>query len=690
MVLENISSIAKCEFCGKVGYRRSFFGRFCSKVCIGRHAVAARKQMRSKNSYGRQKVEKRTQKPFQRPSTAGELKHAVGAEAAAKPFQFNSDTIIGRSHFKKRSFREIMIEMLSDFVSFNWESYLTEENAVGLDDKKFELITGRNAYPTKQNPFKEGQHLEVVDPMHQSLICLSSVVQTEGLRMRLHFDNYHECFDFWIDADSPFIFPRGFCDKTKRQLRGLENDIKPITYDDQTFSEVIYTNATQFKRGDKLEAVDRKHHDLICVATIADIIADNVLIHFDGWEKDYDYWADSSSPFIHPVGWCAANGKPFSSPPGHDSPFVWPDYLKTTSSTAADVSCFQTKEDKFQNGMKLEVVDQRNPILIRVATIVDVNELQIKVHFDGWDTIYDDWLDVDSRDIHPVNWCHYAGYPLHPPVDESKILKKLCPVLGCPSLGHVNSSKQFAYHKKHYSVQGCPYSHKNMNKNDVFVDRLTGSSAKSQGSSQQVADDAFKKTAKRTRFAPNKKRPATLRHSFGGIYNRAAKHFPHQESKRLRVSRMKESTNSSFIADDSSNDRVSSKVKSVREQAIRSSVAVHEQAIRSSVASSLASLSSMHLPHCWDKNVKHLPGVDGIKANDVMKWDVTKVATFVTTLTGKLECGTAFEREEVDGEALLLLSQNDILNTLKLKLGPAVKVFNAILFFKVHEKSHFS
>lgn len=40
----------------------------------------------------------------------------------------------------------------------------------------------------------------------------------------------------------------------------------------------------------KLEAVDRKNPSLICVATIAAVVDNRLLIHFDNWDETYDYW----------------------------------------------------------------------------------------------------------------------------------------------------------------------------------------------------------------------------------------------------------------------------------------------------------------------------------------------------------------------------------------------------------------
>ena len=39
-------------------------------------------------------------------------------------------------------------------------------------------------------------------------------------------------------------------------------------------------------------------------------------------------------------------------------------------------------------------------------------------------------------------------------------------------------------------------------------------------------------------------------------------------------------------------------------------------------------------------------------------------------------------QEEIDGEAFLLMTQSDMVNLLGLKLGPAIKIFNALLLVK--------
>lgn len=65
--------------------------------------------------------------------------------------------------------------------------------------------------------------------------------------------------------------------------------------------------------------------------------------------------------------------------------------------------------------MKLEAVDKRAPHLIRVATVRNVDQHQIKITFDGFPDHFGYWVDDDSPDIHPVGWAQKTGHPLEPP-----------------------------------------------------------------------------------------------------------------------------------------------------------------------------------------------------------------------------------------------------------------------------------
>ena len=71
-----------------------------------------------------------------------------------------------------------------------------------------------------------------------------------------------------------------------------------------------------FRVGQKLEATDEKNPDYTCVSTVAAIKSALLRVHFDGWEKKWDFWCSVDSRFIHPVGWCQRNGFALSPPQG--------------------------------------------------------------------------------------------------------------------------------------------------------------------------------------------------------------------------------------------------------------------------------------------------------------------------------------------------------------------------------------
>ena len=83
---------------------------------------------------------------------------------------------------------------------------------------------------------------------------------------------------------------------------------------------------------------------------------------------------------------------------------------------------FQRPSIAFEPGMKVEVVDKRNPLLVRVATITERDGFLVKIHFDGWMEAFDYWLEEDSPDIHPPGWCAKTNHPLMPPISESRAL----------------------------------------------------------------------------------------------------------------------------------------------------------------------------------------------------------------------------------------------------------------------------
>ncbi|KAG1936017.1 lethal(3)malignant brain tumor-like protein 2 [Pimephales promelas] len=203
------------------------------------------------------------------------------------------------------------------------------QNSVPDQFKKLRTVYLGNTF------FEEGMKLEAVDPLNLGNICVASV-------RKLLLDGYImvgidgvEIGDgsdwFCYHASSHAILPVGYCES---------NDI-PLTlppgYDHTTFTWAKYLEETGtlaaprrlfntdyvghgFTPGMKLEAVDLMEPRLVCVATVRRCVGRLLLLHFDGWEPEFDQWVDCQSPEIYPVGWCEITGYQLQPPIGPEPP----------------------------------------------------------------------------------------------------------------------------------------------------------------------------------------------------------------------------------------------------------------------------------------------------------------------------------------------------------------------------------
>lgn len=360
---------------------------------------------------------------------------------------------------------------------FQWDTYLTAKSvpaAIGLF---------RNPYPRSPNPFKVGMKLEAIDPENQKLFCVCTIEEKLGYRIKLHFDGYPSTYDFWVNADSPNIFPSGFCQSTGRVLQ------TPPKWSNKKFdwSEYLdHTNAIGAQRamfsrlnksfdnpleiGMKLETMQEGK---LYAASIIDVLENRVLIEIDGQTEISCSWVDILSPYLHPCNYHQTIADPETFIPPQ-RPFNWIKYLKETGSKEAptDFLYFQRrKENDFDPGLKLEVVDIVNRQLIRPATVLCREEYKVQVIFDGFDINFAFWLEDDSEDIHPINWCEKTGHPIeHPAGFNSSLDNGLCPTAGCRGIGNASFNDRYF----HDNQDECPYIQENWMdlKNRKLVSRL--------------------------------------------------------------------------------------------------------------------------------------------------------------------------------------------------------------------------
>ncbi|XP_070620302.1 lethal(3)malignant brain tumor-like protein 4 isoform X2 [Erythrolamprus reginae] len=587
---------------------------------------------------------------------------------------------------------------------WNWMTYLEEER---MPAAPLKLFKESQSFPQNKNGFKVGMKLEGLDPGHPSLFCVLSVAEVQGYRIRLHFDGYSECYDFWVNADSTDIHPVGWCEKTGHKL------LPPKGYKDGEFNWASYLKTCKsqaapknlfkilstpvtpsgFRVGMKLEAVDKKNPSLMCVATIADMLDNRLLVHFDNWGESYDYWCDASSPYIRPVGYCQETGTPLTTPAEYKDfkSFSWEKYLEETGSQAAPARAFKLRPAHgFQTNMKLEAVDRRNPMLIRVATITEKDDYRVKIHFDGWDHAFDFWVDADSPDIHPMGWCAKTGHPLQLPPGTPNAASmpagQVCPTPGCQGLGHVRGPR----YGTHHTLIGCPYSETSRTREGLLQDRLGGEKpSPGSGAPKPKKTDISAQLTDLQEDSPQSRKSSTQEGERSG---RSSVHSFSEQSETSQEKDWVEGETPTVAKIKTKGLGCSHgyiKLQLVKQEANgqRDTTFALQRTLHQSVFMPSLSANPTHRLHlCWEQHCKLLPEVSGLTAKNVAKWSVEEVAGFVQRLPGCKEQAALFRQEQIDGEAFLLLNQSDIVKILSIKLGPALKIYNAILMFKTAEE----
>lgn len=199
---------------------------------------------------------------------------------------------------------------------FSWATYLEIIPAEAAPREAF-----CQSYPPPVNKFQLKMKLEARDPRNPSSWCLATVVGIIGLRLVLRFDGCDTSNDFCELVDSanirpvgsqphdPLLPPLAYQGRAERYNSFVETKLSEkdaiIAQQDMFPPTPAKPVKNLFKKGMKLEAVDRKSPRWICPATIGYVNGDEVQISFDGWNGgSYDYTCKYSSRDLFPINWC--------------------------------------------------------------------------------------------------------------------------------------------------------------------------------------------------------------------------------------------------------------------------------------------------------------------------------------------------------------------------------------------------
>jgi hypothetical protein len=94
----------------------------------------------------------------------------------------------------------------------------------------------------------------------------------------------------------------------------------------------------------------------------------------------------------------------------------------------------------------------------------------------------------------------------------------------------------------------------------------------------------------------------------------------------------------------------------------------------------------------WTKNSKVLDKAmitDEDLSENPIKWNVDDVCTFLVKFCDE-ETAAKFYAQKIDGEALLGLCQKDLVTLMNIKIGPAIKIYNRILWLRQEVMTKFT
>ncbi|KTG40005.1 hypothetical protein cypCar_00014928 [Cyprinus carpio] len=449
------AGMATCEMCGMVGVRDAFYSktkRFCSVSCSRSYSSNSKKASILARLQGKPPTKKAKvlqKQPLMAKLAAyaqyqanqqNQAKSKSGFKALLRYEGFDNDS--SKDFWRNLCIPEIhpvgwcassgkpLVPPKSIHHKYsNWKAFLVKR------------LTGAKTLPpdfaTKvqenmQYPFKKLMRVEVVDKTHLCRTRVALVEQVIGGRLRLVYEESQDgTDDFWCHMYSPLIHSIGWSRSIGHRFKRSEVTKKmegQMDAPSQLFLKVkdVDQSGDWFKDGMKLEAIDPLNLSAICVATVRKVLADGYLmIGIDGSEAaDGSDWFcyHSASPSIFPVGFCEINSIELTPPRGYTKlPFKWFDYLREMGSIAAPVKLFnkEVPNHGFRVGMKLEAVDLMEPRLVCVATVTRIVHRLLRIHFDGWEDEYDQWVDCESADLYPVGWCQLTGYQLQPPATQT-------------------------------------------------------------------------------------------------------------------------------------------------------------------------------------------------------------------------------------------------------------------------------
>ncbi|KAM6436227.1 scm-like with four MBT domains protein 2 isoform 2-T2 [Liasis olivaceus] len=331
-------------------------------------------------------------------------------------------------------------------ADFNWDEYLEESESTAAPHSLFKHVE-----ISLQSSLQPGMKLEVANKHSADTYWVATTITTCGQLLLLRYCGYEEDrrADFWCDVMTADLHPVGWCTQNGKVLMPPDaikekySDWTEFLIRDLTGSRTAPANLLEGPLRGKnavdlitvdslIELQDGQNPFQFWVVSVVENVGGRLRLRYAGLDEtdSYDQWLFYLDCRLRPVGWCQEN-KYRLDPPAEISSLKTASEWRTALNTALTeagkrslpMEVFKDHADlrnhSFTVGMKLEVVDKREPGTICPATITKVfNNHFVQVSLDDLRPEASETsmlCHTDSLGIMPVQWCLKNGVHLTPP-----------------------------------------------------------------------------------------------------------------------------------------------------------------------------------------------------------------------------------------------------------------------------------
>ncbi|XP_016094204.1 scm-like with four MBT domains protein 2 [Sinocyclocheilus grahami] len=220
------------------------------------------------------------------------------------------------------------MDCVEEEVDFNWEEYLEETGATAAPHTSF-----RHVELSLQSSFQPGMKLEVANKGSLDTYWVATIITTCGQLLLLRYCGYGDDrkADFWCDVMTAELHPVGWCAQNNKTLQPPKDNVylragKPslllfLSLSLSLSLSVLFSLRPRAKASQNrgfckdmwLEAVNPLQPSELCVARITQVKGRLLWLRLEGLTKPLpDCIVDVESMNIFPVGWCEANGCPLT------------------------------------------------------------------------------------------------------------------------------------------------------------------------------------------------------------------------------------------------------------------------------------------------------------------------------------------------------------------------------------------